>query len=178
MGDFIRAGLAMALGKHRLMRSSARATLQTGPDLQGRRCSFSPGPLPSSAQVISWLLRRQLTQTPLFVGAWQSDGRCTRSWPLTGWDFSDLNSVIAHVIWHSGSQTSELLEGRIKSQINEGWIKCTLDWSVHVAFEIALLAAQNALFLSTLGCSSCNLQTCCLTRRSACLPPGFPLGPF
>lgn len=103
-------------------------------------------------------------------------GRCTRSWPLTSWDFCDLNSVISHVIWHSISQTSEPPEGKIKSQINEGCIKCTLDWSVHVAFEIALLPAQNALFLSTLGCSSGNIQTCCLTHRSACLPPGFPLG--
>lgn len=101
-------------------------------------------------------------------------GRCTSRWALASWDFSDLNAVISHVIWHSVSQTSEPPEGRIKSQINEACIKRALDWSVHVAFETALLPAQNALSLSTLGCSSWNLQTSCLTSRSVCLPPRVP----
>lgn len=98
VSDLIRAGLACCAWEEQahVVLSPNHTTDQ--PWTQGQCCSFFPRPLPSSLQVISWLLRRQLTQKPLFLDAWQTDGQMHAQ--LTLDQLSFLWSEFSHLPCH------------------------------------------------------------------------------
>lgn len=163
VSDLIRAELThCAWGKLAPLVHSLGHT-RTSPDLSRSVLVILPKVLAHSTQVIPGYWKDNELKSHCSWVPGNPMGRYTHSWPLTSWDSFDLNSVIPRVIWHLVSLPWELLEWRIRSQITESCIKCTLDCSVHMALETALLPAWSASLLCTLGCSSWNLPTRCLT---------------